>query len=60
MALGGAVILFGGASFLAPLVGMEKAIGMGILPFLPGDLLKTALAALALSATRRRSARARE
>ncbi|MBM3319541.1 MAG: biotin transporter BioY [Candidatus Eisenbacteria bacterium] len=60
MALGSAVILLGGASFLARLIGPERAIDAGILPFLPGDLLKTALAALAVSAARRGSARARK
>ncbi|MFH1679448.1 MAG: biotin transporter BioY [Candidatus Eisenbacteria bacterium] len=53
MLLGSAVILAGGAAFLARFVGIEGAIQAGVLPFLPGDALKVGLAALALPAARR-------
>jgi biotin transport system substrate-specific component len=47
-----------GAGWLATMIGFEKAVTFGIVPFLPGDLVKlllvTALAATGLGALRRR------
>ncbi len=45
MVLGTAVIYLLGVGWLANLIGLEKAITFGLLPFLYGDLLKAALAA---------------
>ncbi|MBT3322210.1 MAG: biotin transporter BioY [Anaerolineae bacterium] len=42
------VIYLFGAGWLATLVGMEKALALGVSPFLVGDLIKLMLAALAL------------
>lgn len=44
--LGLATIHLGGASWLAVGVGPEAALRIGVIPFLAGDLLKVALAAL--------------
>lgn len=43
------IYLFG-AGWLAILFGIEKALALGVLPFLIGDLIKMILAALALPA----------
>jgi biotin transport system substrate-specific component len=52
MLLGSAVILgMGGLWLIAFVGGADAALWQGILPFLPGDLVKTALAALALPGT---------
>jgi len=48
MAAGEAVILGAGASWLAVMIGAEKAWTLGVLPFLLGDALKLALATAAL------------
>ena len=48
MALGAAIILIVGASWLALMIGAGKAWSFGVLPFLLGDALKTALAAATL------------
>lgn len=40
---GTAVIYLGGATWLATFVGFEKAIALGVLPFLLGDAVKLAL-----------------
>lgn len=45
MLLGSFVILGGGAAWLSIFTGAGKALTVGVLPFLPGDLLKTAAAA---------------
>lgn len=45
MFLGSAVIYTFGASQLAHFVGASKAVSSGVLPFLPGDVLKAILAA---------------
>jgi biotin transport system substrate-specific component len=45
MLAGSAVIYIFGAAWLSTLIGLEKAILGGVLPFLYGDLLKAALAA---------------
>jgi len=46
MLLGNVVIYLTGVSWLATLIGMEKAIQFGLLPFLYGDALKLVIAAL--------------
>ena len=48
MALGAAITLIVGASWLALMIGAGKAWSFGVLPFLLGDALKTALAAATL------------
>lgn len=48
MALGNAVIYLLGLPWLAQTVGWERAMAVGLLPFLPGDALKAVLAALML------------
>ncbi|MFN3762417.1 MAG: biotin transporter BioY [Anaerolineae bacterium] len=48
MLIGNLVIYLFGLPWLATFVGPEKALMMGLWPFIPGDLLKLALAALAL------------
>jgi biotin transport system substrate-specific component len=45
IALGSAVVLAGGAAWLAHFMGIERAIALGVAPFLIGDALKTLLAA---------------
>lgn len=49
MLAGSATIYVFGVSWLTLFVGAEKALEMGLLPFLPGDLIKIALAGLILS-----------
>ena len=44
MVLGNLVIYIGGVGWLATLLGPERAVMAGLLPFLPGDLLKLLLA----------------
>ncbi len=44
------VIYFFGAGWLAVLFGVEKALALGVVPFLVGDVIKMVLAALALPA----------
>lgn len=48
MTIGTAVILMGGVSWLAAFTGVEKALTLGLYPFLIGAVIKIALAALAL------------
>jgi len=48
MALGNLAILAPGLLWLARLVGPERVLAMGLLPFLPGDAVKIALAAALL------------
>jgi biotin transport system substrate-specific component len=48
MLVGQAVIYGGGLTWLAAYVGWERAIPLGMLPFLSGDALKLVLAAMAL------------
>lgn len=50
---GHALILALGALWLATFVGLERAIGGGVLPFLTGAVLKSALATAAVLAVRR-------
>lgn len=53
--VGTVIIYLLGAGWLAFFVGPQAAIAKGVLPFLPGDLLKLVLAALALPAAWRLS-----
>ena len=48
MTIGTALILFFGAGRLALLVGPEHALELGVLPYLPGAVVKIALAAVLL------------
>ena len=48
MLLGDAVILTLGVAWLATLIGLEKAIAAGLLPFLAAEAFKIALAAIIL------------
>jgi biotin transport system substrate-specific component len=48
MVLGNLVIYLLGVSWLAVFVGISKAPLLGMVPFLPGDLLKILLATAAL------------
>jgi biotin transport system substrate-specific component len=50
MLLGEILIFAPGIAWLAGFAGMEKAIAAGLLPFLPGETLKAALAAALLAA----------
>jgi biotin transport system substrate-specific component len=55
MLLGSAVIFACGLAGLARFVPAPRLLAAGLLPFLPGDLLKSALAALALPVAWRRA-----
>ena len=46
MVLGNAIIYLLGVSWLATIIGMEKALQFGLMPFLYGDALKLVIAAL--------------
>ncbi len=50
MLLGAAVLYVPGLIWLSGFIGMEKAIQFGLMPFLIGDLVKSAVAALGLPA----------
>jgi biotin transport system substrate-specific component len=50
MMLGHAVILACGVAWLATLFGLERAVEVGLVPFLFATVLKTALAATSLPA----------
>lgn len=50
MLLGGAVLYVPGLIWLSAWIGTEKAIQFGLLPFIPGDLVKAAVAALGFPA----------
>lgn len=50
MLLGQVIIFVPGVAWLANLIGFDKAITAGLLPFLPAEVLKTALAAAVLTA----------
>jgi biotin transport system substrate-specific component len=59
MLFGSAVIFALGLAWLARFVPHETLLAQGLLPFIPGDLIKSALAALAFPAVWRRVARGR-
>jgi len=44
MVIGSLVIYLFGVSWLAALIGLDKAVALGLVPFIPGDLAKIALA----------------
>ena len=46
--VGNALIYLFGLPWLAHFVGTEKAVSLGLIHFIPGDLVKLALAALSL------------
>ena len=46
---GGAVIYLFGLPWLSHFVGADRALALGLVPFMPGDLIKIALASLVLS-----------
>lgn len=52
MLVGLAIVYLLGGLWLTPFVGLSKVATVGILPFLPGDLVKVALAAAACLAVR--------
>ena len=54
--LGHAVIFLGGVSWLAVLIGFEAAVAGGLVPFIPGTIVKSALAAAVLAMTLRGAA----
>jgi biotin transport system substrate-specific component len=51
LVLGSAVIFAGGLAGLSRFVPADRLLATGLFPFVPGDLVKSALAALALPAT---------
>ena len=53
MLLANAICLVLGTAWLASFVGFEKAIALGVTPFLIGGLLKSALAAVTMRALAR-------
>jgi biotin transport system substrate-specific component len=56
MLLLGQIVIFGfGVAWLAALIGPAKAVAGGLLPFLPAEVLKTALAAAVLAASWKRA-----
>ena len=59
MLLGSAVIFAIGAAALTRFVPSSQVLAAGVLPFVPGDLVKSALAALALPAAWRLASRGR-
>jgi len=48
MVVGTSVIYVFGVAWLSQLIGFEKAVGFGMLPFIYGDILKLVIAALAM------------
>lgn len=60
LAIGSAVIYLFGVSWLAGYVGAEKSLALGLMPFIPGDLLKISLAAVILQSYRIFRNRSRE
>jgi biotin transport system substrate-specific component len=50
MLVGTATIYLLGVGYLASLIGMEKALTFGLYPFIPGDIAKVILAAIAFPA----------
>ena len=54
LVLGDALILGLGFAWLSTLIGAEKALAVGVLPFIPAEALKVALATASLVVTRTR------
>lgn len=52
MAMGNAVCLLGGAAWLTILIGPEEAVAVGVLPFLLGGVVKSAIGATAMKLIR--------
>ncbi len=50
MIVGSIVIYLAGATWLSGFIGGEKAIAVGVMPFVFGDLVKAGLAALVFPA----------
>jgi biotin transport system substrate-specific component len=59
MLLGNVLCLVIGGGWLALMIGAQKAMAFGVLPFVPGAVLKSALAAATLAALSRRLSPAR-
>jgi biotin transport system substrate-specific component len=57
LAMGEVVIFAAGTGWLALLLGPEKAITAGLVPFIPAELLKLALGTVVLTAAWRKAAR---
>lgn len=58
MVVGAGIVYLCGVSYLATMIGAEKAVTLGMLPFLPADLTKAALATALVLLAGRRGARA--
>jgi biotin transport system substrate-specific component len=56
-AIGEVVIFASGTGWLAALFGVEKAVAGGLMPFIPAEILKLALAAAVLAAAWKQAAR---
>lgn len=50
MGIGAALIYLPGLAWLSAFIGFDKAVALGLMPFIYGDLLKVLLAAVALQA----------
>ena len=48
MVLGTAIIYFLGVAWLSQLIGFDKAIAFGVMPFMYGDILKLVIAAMSV------------
>lgn len=53
MLIAGTFCLIAGGAWLSGFVGFDKALALGVVPFLPGDVLKAALGAATLAAIHR-------
>jgi biotin transport system substrate-specific component len=48
MVLGTAIIYFFGVAWLSQLIGFDKAVAVGVVPFIYGDILKLVIAAVSV------------
>ena len=55
LALGEIVIFVFGTGWLAALIGVERAVAAGLVPFIPAEILKVAIAAAVLAAAWRKA-----